>query len=67
MHVVVLDCLTVWLGNLMHHEPEASEPYPQIERFLDALDRPPCDLIVVTNEVGMGIVPQQRSGPPLSR
>lgn len=55
--VAVLDCLTVWLGNLMHHDPGETGSYEPIDRFLDLLDWPPCDLIVVTNEVGMGIVP----------
>ena len=57
VHVVILDCLTVWLGNLVHHNPDRSEPRIQIDRFLTVLKRPPCDLIVVTNEVGMGIIP----------
>lgn len=57
MRVVVLDCLTVWLGNLMHRNPNASESYEEIENFHRVLDQPSCDLIIVTNEVGMGIVP----------
>jgi adenosylcobinamide kinase/adenosylcobinamide-phosphate guanylyltransferase len=57
VHVAVLDCLTVWLGNLMHHYSEVSEFQAQIDRLLGMLDHPPCNLIVVTNEVGMGIVP----------
>ncbi len=55
--VAVLDCLTVWLGNLLHHDPNVDGLRPQISRFLEMLDAPPCDLIVVTNEVGAGIVP----------
>ena len=57
MHVAVLDCLTVWLGNLMHHNPNASGSFEEIDRFLRTLNQPTCDLIIVTNEVGMGIVP----------
>jgi len=56
--VVLLDCLTVWVGNLMHRHPECGEEFPQIEAFLDVLRRPPCRMIVVSNEVGMGIVPE---------
>lgn len=47
--VVIIDCLTVWLGNLLHREAEG-----EIERFLSALDDPPCHLVVVSNEVGLG-------------
>ncbi|MBN2315558.1 MAG: bifunctional adenosylcobinamide kinase/adenosylcobinamide-phosphate guanylyltransferase [Sedimentisphaerales bacterium] len=57
IHVAVLDCLTVWIGNLMHRHPNALGSFEEIDRFLPALDQPPCDLIIVTNEVGMGIVP----------
>lgn len=56
--VVVVDCLTVWLGNLYHHFQEAEEKVrKEIDAFLDHLDHPACDLILVTNEVGWGIVP----------
>ncbi len=58
--VVLLDCLTVWAGNLMHYAEGQGEGEmeQQIERFLEALRHPPCDIIVVSNEVGMGIVPE---------
>lgn len=56
--VVVVDCLTVWLGNLYLHFQEAEEKVRrEIDAFLDHLDHPACDLILVTNEVGWGIVP----------
>lgn len=48
--LVILDCLTVWLGNLLHREEEEG----RIEAFLAALDEPPCSLVVVSNEVGLG-------------
>jgi len=56
--VVVIDCLTVWLGNLLHHRKNKARDYPEISRFLETLHDPPCDMILVSNEVGMGIVPQ---------
>jgi adenosylcobinamide kinase/adenosylcobinamide-phosphate guanylyltransferase len=28
--------------------------------FLETLDRPPCDLVLVTNEVGMGVIPESK-------
>jgi adenosylcobinamide kinase/adenosylcobinamide-phosphate guanylyltransferase len=62
--VVVVDCLTVWLGNLYHRFQDAEEKVRvQVEAFLDHLDHPVCDLILVTNEVGWGIVPEN----PLAR
>ncbi|MGD8370301.1 MAG: bifunctional adenosylcobinamide kinase/adenosylcobinamide-phosphate guanylyltransferase [Syntrophobacterales bacterium] len=55
--VVVVDCITVWLGNLFHREKLNQGTCQEIEAFLDTLNGPPCHLIMVTNEVGMGIVP----------
>jgi adenosylcobinamide kinase/adenosylcobinamide-phosphate guanylyltransferase len=57
IEAALIDCLTVWLGNLMHRHGPRREFYPEVRRFLELLDAPPCDLIVVTNEVGLGIVP----------
>ncbi len=58
--VLLLDCLTVWAGNLMHYaEGKAEgEMEQQIERFLEALGNLHYDVILVSNEVGMGIVPE---------
>lgn len=55
--VTVVDCLTVWLGNLMHKHGEEADVYPETDAFLSLLPDPPCDLILVTNELGMGIIP----------
>ena len=56
VEVAVVDCLTVWLGNLMHWLESENDEHPEVVRFLDLLGEPPCDLIVVSNEVGMSIV-----------
>ena len=61
--IVVVDCLTVWLGNLYHHfQGEEEKIRVQVNAFLDHLDHPVCDLILVTNEVGWGIVPDNPLG-----
>ena len=57
---VLLDCLTLLVSNLLlAHE---SDPQPVVDRELDALlsvvKERNLNLIVVTNEVGMGIVPE---------
>lgn len=57
IELAIIDCLTVWLGNLLHREGRISMDSPMIRAFLDLLENPPCDLIIVTNEVGSGIVP----------
>jgi len=66
--LVLVDCLTLWLTNLMLDGapdfPETGElTLPpafciQRQRFLDLLDAGlPGELLLVSNEVGMGIVP----------
>ncbi len=54
--VVLVECLTTWLGNLLYQNPLAFPRCRQIDDLLKLLGTPPCDLIVVTNEVGWGIV-----------
>ena len=50
---VLVDCLTLWLSNCLHHNcwPE------QHQSLLSCLDKLPGSVIFVTNEVGQGIVP----------
>lgn len=55
--VVVIDCITVWLGNLMHHLNNDENNCAAVEQFLKVLASPPCDVVIVTNEVGMGLIP----------
>ncbi|MCB9488084.1 MAG: bifunctional adenosylcobinamide kinase/adenosylcobinamide-phosphate guanylyltransferase [Deltaproteobacteria bacterium] len=56
--VVVVDCLTVWLGNLFHeYDLDLTRIGEATGRFVDLLHAPPCDLVIVTNELGWGIVP----------
>lgn len=51
---LLVDCLTVWLGNLMHHERDVDAAG---EALLDALASAPGPVVLVANEVGLGIVP----------
>lgn len=61
--VILVDCLTVWLGNLMFHDESISEDSVPCSTLLDALRQSPvARIILVTNEVGMGIVPDHPLG-----
>lgn len=51
--VAVVDCLTVWLGNVLHHRP-AGAGGAEIAALLAVLGNPPCPLVLVSNEVGSG-------------
>jgi len=53
---LLVDCLTLWLTNLlMLDNPERLAA--ERDALLDALARLPGDIILVSNETGMGIVP----------
>lgn len=51
---VLLDCLTLWLSNLML---AGRDPGPATEALLAALRPPRGPVVAVANEVGFGIVP----------
>ena len=48
----VVDCLTLWVSNLMHADRDLEA---ETARLIAAL--PGRDLVLVSNEVGLGIVP----------
>jgi adenosylcobinamide kinase/adenosylcobinamide-phosphate guanylyltransferase len=53
--VVLIDCVTVWIGNLMHAGRGVA---PEVERLVAAVRASTADIIVVSNEVGLSIVPE---------
>ncbi|HVH36348.1 MAG TPA: bifunctional adenosylcobinamide kinase/adenosylcobinamide-phosphate guanylyltransferase [Tahibacter sp.] len=53
---LLVDCLTLWLSNLLCREDEALFA-TQRAALLAAVDDLPGELILVSNEVGQGIVP----------
>jgi adenosylcobinamide kinase/adenosylcobinamide-phosphate guanylyltransferase len=52
--VAVVDCLTLWLSNLMHYETPLA---PARDALAQAARAAPCALFMVSNEVGQGVVP----------
>ena len=62
--VVVVDCLTLWLSNLML---AGRGPGPAITTLADAIGGLAGPVIIVSNEVGMGISAGQQARPRVSR
>jgi len=52
---ILVDCLTLWLANLMASIRPIDE---ETERLLAALRKPHLPVLLVANEVGLGIVPE---------
>lgn len=60
--VAVLDCLTLWLSNLLLRGDSEQKILGQVDSLIQVLQAKPFHVIVVTNEVGMGIVPDSSLG-----
>jgi adenosylcobinamide kinase/adenosylcobinamide-phosphate guanylyltransferase len=50
----LIDCLTLWLSNLMHRERDVAR---ETSLLVQTLARQRSPVVLVTNEVGLGIVP----------
>lgn len=68
---VIVDCLTLWIANLLGDDerqraPASPAAHPALVReraaLLAALPRLPGDIILVANEVGLGLVPETPLG-----
>ncbi|RVT45875.1 bifunctional adenosylcobinamide kinase/adenosylcobinamide-phosphate guanylyltransferase [Rheinheimera sediminis] len=53
---LVVDCLTLWLNNQLYHHPEQDFTFAR-QQVADAVRQFQGNLFMVSNEVGMGIVP----------
>lgn len=53
---VLVDCLTLWLTNLLLHSPPHA-PETRIAELRDFIEQADYPLVLVSNEVGSGIVP----------
>jgi adenosylcobinamide kinase / adenosylcobinamide-phosphate guanylyltransferase len=57
--ILLVDCLTLWLSNLMHH---GEDPEAQSELLAAAIRQLAGPAIFISNEVGLGIVPGTELG-----
>jgi adenosylcobinamide kinase/adenosylcobinamide-phosphate guanylyltransferase len=56
---ILVDCLTLWLSNLMHAGRDSDA---ESERLLAAIGHGRGSVVLVANEVGLGIVPETALG-----
>ncbi len=56
---LLVDCLTLWLSNLLHH---GRDPEAECARLLAAVRAAPGAVVMVSNEVGMGLAPMNALG-----
>ena len=62
LDVVVIDCLTLWLSNLLLREESQAQINERVDALCETLRAAPFHAVIVTNEVGMGIVPESALG-----
>lgn len=66
--VCLVDCLTLWINNLIYHTEQSGKVFGDedlrsaVQSLLDAADTFQGSLICVSNEVGMGVVPDNPQG-----
>jgi adenosylcobinamide kinase/adenosylcobinamide-phosphate guanylyltransferase len=64
--VVVIDCITLLISNLLRGEPAYPEAekrvIAEINELIDAMDKLDASFVIVSNEVGMGLVPDNKLG-----
>jgi len=53
---ILVDCLTLWLTNIMFTD-DGKHFQTEMNALLEVLPKLPGEIIMVSNEVGMGIVP----------
>ena len=58
---VLLDCVTLWLCNVLMKEGDKSFEVRRSE-LLHALENVRRDVVIVSNEIGMGVVPDNKLG-----
>lgn len=61
--IMIVDCLTVWLGNLFYKEEITSENQISelLEKLWTSIPKNAKKIIFVSNEIGLGLVPEEKS------
>ena len=58
--VILVDCLTLWVSNLLLNNLTDDEIFNMADQLEKALEQSSCPVIFVSNEVGAGIVPENK-------
>ncbi|MCK5695600.1 MAG: bifunctional adenosylcobinamide kinase/adenosylcobinamide-phosphate guanylyltransferase [Desulfobacula sp.] len=58
--VILVDCLTLWASNLLFHSYDQAQIDEAIKQLENSLGQCECPIFLVSNEVGCGIVPENK-------
>jgi adenosylcobinamide kinase/adenosylcobinamide-phosphate guanylyltransferase len=56
--VIVLDCITFWINNILYYEKDFNLYF---NNFINSLVKLKKEIIIVTNEVNVGIIPYEQN------
>jgi len=59
-NVVLVDCLTLWISNLMLELEDDRKILAILPELIRALKSADCPVVLVSNEIGTGIVPENQ-------
>jgi len=55
---ILVDCLTLWASNLLYKlDSDFAKIYAKVDELTQALQHTNCEVVLVSNEVGCGVVP----------
>lgn len=60
--VLLVDCLTLWVSNLLMEADDPAAVESRIAALVEAVHACACPVILVSNEVGLGVVPESGLG-----
>jgi adenosylcobinamide kinase/adenosylcobinamide-phosphate guanylyltransferase len=58
--VLLVDCLTLWINNLLMKDHDSEKILNQVQSLTRAVSSATCPVILVSNEVGTGFVPENK-------
>ena len=60
--VILLDCITLWLTNIYDkHQYEQTPSLAEAKSIFEELLTQDAHFVIVTNEIGMGVIPMEKS------
>ncbi len=58
--VILVDCLTLWISNLLMETTDLTKISEKVQTLVASLENAQCPIVLVSNEVGTGIVPENK-------
>jgi len=59
---ILVDCITLWLTNLLLKYENTAQPLDEVRKLAGQFGSLQTPLVLVSNEVGMGVVPESQLG-----